>query len=94
MNIKKFPAWLIGGIIGVAYFVITFLFEFVAMCNFQMNGMCGLFTAIANLPATFILQGVLGQSIVLQIFLYILVNFCLGALVFGLINRFWKWQDR
>lgn len=85
------PAWLIGGIVGIAYLVITFLFEFVVICNFRIGGMCGTLTAFANLPATLLLSGNLPLYLVLP--LYLIVNFILAGLLFELIHQFWKWQD-
>ncbi len=90
---KKLPVWLIGGIVGDVYFIVIFLFEFALMCHFQVGGMCGFFTAVANLPASLMMPMAFGQSTVMQIVFYLIVNFCLGVLLFAGIRGFWRWQD-
>lgn len=54
-SLKKSMPWIIGGIIGLVYFISTYFID-IGLCNIYKNatfcsGMTGIITIILNLPA-------------------------------------------
>ncbi|MEI8230312.1 MAG: hypothetical protein WCG83_04180 [Candidatus Peregrinibacteria bacterium] len=96
MRKYRFPSWLIGGLIGVLYFLVTFGFEFVFLCDWKFESMCGFMAAIANLPATMIMNYcislfplLLAQANGLQILLMMVLDFLLGSFFIGIVLLRW-----
>ena len=55
--LKKIPAWLIGGFVGLIYFLITYFID-VGACQINQTycgGMTGLATMILNFPSTLLI---------------------------------------
>jgi len=79
MKFFKLPAWLIGGMLGLLYYSITYLID-IGQCQIfadasHCSGMTGLITFMLNFPAVLIMQ-VLGIG---SIWLIPILDFFLGA---------------
>lgn len=90
-NFRRAPHWLIGGILGVLYFLITYMID-IGSC--QMNsshcsGATGLITLALNFPAVMILY-IIGLG---KLWAIVLMDFMLGSIggfVIGKLIKFFK----
>ena len=76
---KKIPAWLIGGLIGILYFLATYYID-IGRCQIYgglryCSGMTGLLFFILNFPAT-ISTMILGGG---GIYAVLIIDFILGS---------------
>ena len=101
MKTFDMPAWLIGGLIGIIYFVVTFLIEFTLRCNFvwEFSGHCGeLYSPFAwlNFPASismlFVPYLLKFGTFTQVIAYYLFFNAVLGVIVGLLYKKFLKVQ--
>lgn len=88
---KKLPTWLIGGMIGVLYFLVVFTWDYVGS-DFGQAQLFGLTTAYLNLPGVMVFSApfvpyALQTSSAFQIATIVVVNFVIGALAAQLISR-------
>jgi len=87
---KRMPAWLIGGVIGVLYFLVTLAIDFY---NTGLEGPAsGLFIMVMNIPSVFVYAKLplayrLSISITFQIISLAVINFLIGAVI-GLICHY------
>lgn len=83
---KKILAWLIGGILGLVYFLATFFID-VGQCDVFHNcsGSTGLITMILNFPAVLIsyIFGGIGGFYVIAV-----IDIIFGSIVGFLIGKF------
>ena len=95
------PTWLIGGLVGVVYFFVTFLIEFIFRCNFvwEFTGHCGeLYSPFAwlNFPASIsmlLVPYLLKFGTFTQVMTYYLFfNAVLGVIIGLICQRFSKVQ--
>ena len=94
MSIKTFsrvPGWLVGGIIGVLYFLITYFVD-IGSCRINSShcsGATGLITLLLNFPAVMILYMIgVGQLWAIAIIDFILGS--IGGFIIGKSIKFFK----
>jgi len=101
MTLRRWPNWLIGGVVGVIYLLVIFIYEFSSPgCHFTAKEMCGFMTAMFNFPSVWIWEYLdlpwfdFGYdspvTVVLGILPIMVLNFGLGALIIGGLLRLFR----